>query len=123
MFITCLILLLASPVVFLAIKGIFVIVMEGPAAEGQAVTPKDPNSENSAIYSPNSITLSLLGEFLGLDGDDVRPWEPDLSEFMKDVEEDANTATMLGGNVEFDLDAEATGIVLSPESQAGGDSM
>ena len=108
MFITCLILLLASPVVFLAIKGIFVIVMEGPAAEGQAVTPKDPNSENSAIYSPNSITLSLLGEFLGLDGDDVRPWEPDLSEFMKDVEEDANTATMLGGNVEFDLDAEAT---------------
>ena len=123
MFITCLILLLASPVVFLAIKGIFVIVMEGPAAEGQAVTPKDPNSENSAIYSPNSITLSLLGVFLGLDGDDVRPWEPDLSEFMKDVEEDANTATMLGGNVEFDLDAEATGIVLSPESQAGGDSM
>ena len=41
MFVTCLIMLLASPVVFLAIKGIFVIVMEGPAVEGQAVTPTE----------------------------------------------------------------------------------
>jgi hypothetical protein len=109
MFVTCLILLLASPVAFLAIKGIFVIVMEGPAAQGQAVTPKDStNSDNSAIYSPNSITLSLLGGFLGLDGDDVRPWDPDLSDFMNDIDWDADTATMVSTADQFDPCQEAS---------------
>ena len=61
------------------------------------------NSDNSAIYSPNSITLSLLGGFLGLDGDDVRPWDPDLSEFMNDIDGDADAATMLGTAGQFDL--------------------
>lgn len=43
-----------------------------------------------------------------LGGDDVKPWDVDLSEFMNNVEVDADAATMLGGNGEFDLDAEAT---------------
>jgi hypothetical protein len=122
MFVACLFLLLASPVIFLAIKGIFVILIEGPAAEGQAVTPKDPNSDNSAIYSPNSITLSLLGVFLGLDGDDVRPWDPDLSEFMNDIDGDADAATMLGTAGQFDLcqersDEKFAGIELNDTAQ------
>lgn len=41
MFVACLFLLLPSPVVFLAIKGILVIVMEGPAAEDTATTPTE----------------------------------------------------------------------------------
>jgi hypothetical protein len=123
MFVACLFLLLASPVIFLAIKGIFVILIEGPAAEGQAVTPKDStNSDNSAIYSPNSITLSLLGEFLGLDGDDMRPWDPDLSEFMNDIDGDADAATMLGTAGQFDLchersDEKFAGIELNDTAQ------
>jgi len=65
---------------------------------------------------------------INLEGDDVKPWDVDLGEFMNDVEEDADAATMLGGNGEFDLDAEATAddpsqsADLASESQAGGNS-
>ena len=45
---------------------------------------------------------------INLEGDDVKPWDVDLFEFRNNVEVDADAATMLGGNGEFDLDAEAT---------------
>lgn len=106
MFVTCLFLLLASPVVFLVIKGILVIAMEGPSAKGQAVIPNDSNSENSAIYSPNSTTFSILGDWCI--SDDVRPWDLDMSDFLNDIDGDAHAATMLGAAGEFALGAEAT---------------
>ena len=65
---------------------------------------------------------------INLEGDDVKPWDVDLGEFMADVEEDADAATMLGGNGEFDLDAEANAddpsqsADLASESQVGGNS-
>jgi hypothetical protein len=39
---------------------------------------------------------------------DVKPLDVDLGEFMNDAEEDADAATMLRGNADFDLEAEAT---------------
>jgi len=65
---------------------------------------------------------------IDLTGDDVKPWDVDLGEFMNDVEEDADAPTMLGGDGEFDLDAATTAedpsqsADLASESQVGGDS-
>ena len=94
----------AFPIVCLSLKGLFVVATEGDKLPL-------PHTRGGVILDGN------------LEGDDVKPWNVDLGEFMNDVEEDADAATMLGGDGESDLDAEATGVVLSPESQAGGDSM
>ena len=107
MIVACLFLLVATPVIFLAIKGIFVILMEGPAAEGQAITPKDSNLENSAIYSPNSTAFSVLGDWFI--SDDVRLWAVDPGAFLNDAEDDAYAATMLGNADQFDLGHEGSG--------------
>ena len=63
--------------------------------------------ENSAIYSPNSTTFSLLGDWFI--SDDVRPWAVDLGEFLNDAEDDAYAATMLGNADQFDLGHEGSG--------------
>lgn len=96
----------AFPIVCLSLKGLFVVATEG----GKPPLPITPG----VAYGIDGFCIEF-GE--------VKAWDVDLGEFMNDVEEDADAATMLGGDGESDLDAEVTGIVLSPESQAGGDSM
>ena len=120
MFVEWLICLLISLVIFLAVAAISKISTKWPSDEERAegiLVSSDPRSD-VGISSGNAGYLGLW-----FDCDEVKPLDVDLGEFMNDVEEDADAATMLGGDGESDLDAEATGIVLSPESQAGGDSM
>jgi hypothetical protein len=46
-----------------------------------------------------------------LEGDDFKPWDVDLGEFMNDVEEDADAATMLGSSdIGLDIEEDETGI-------------
>ena len=45
---------------------------------------------------------------LSLEGGEVKAWDVDLGEFLNDVEEDPDAATMLGTANEFDLDAEGS---------------
>ena len=44
--------------------------------------------------------------FFGVD--DVKAWDVDLGEFLNDIEEDPDAATMLGTANDFDLDAEGS---------------
>jgi len=85
MFVTCLILLFASPVVSLAIKGILVIVMEGPLSEVRALT---------------------IPDFLGCE--ELKPCDIDLCDFMNDIDWDADTATMVSIADQFDPCQEAS---------------
>jgi excisionase family DNA binding protein len=45
----------------------------------------------------------LLEGGLSLEGDEVKPWDVDLGEFMGDLEEDPDAATVLGDGDEFNL--------------------
>ena len=63
----------------------------------------------------SNIGSSLSGESgvfmeggLSLEGGEVKAWDVDLGEFLNDVEEDPDAATMLGTANEFDLDAEGS---------------
>ena len=100
----------ALPIVCLSLKGLFVVATEG----GKPPLPITPG----VAYGEGGVYLEF-GE--------VKAWDIDLGEFMNDVEEDADAATMLGGNGEFDLNAEATtddpsqSADLTSESQIGGD--
>ena len=66
------------------------LVDDGSADIGSAV------SSGSSFFCEGGINL---------EGDDVKPWDVDLGEFMSHVEVDVDAATMLGGGTEFDLDA------------------
>ena len=93
MFVICLILLLASPVVFLAIKGIFVIVMEGPLSDVRALTIEVPDTD---IYVGIGTGLPAFYALFGpdfLDCEELKPWDVDLGSFMNDIEEDADRDT------------------------------
>jgi hypothetical protein len=100
---------------------------EGAEGSGNLVD-SGAGSGASDIGSAISGSGVFIEGGINLEGDDVKPWDVDLGEFMNDVEEDADAATMLGGNGEFDLDAEATAddpsqsADLASESQAGGNS-
>ena len=63
----------------------------------------------------SNIGSSLSGESgvfmeggLSLEGGEVKAWDVDLGEFLNDVEEDPDAATMLGTANDFDLDAEGS---------------
>lgn len=93
MFVICLILLFASPVVFLAIKGIFVIVMEGPLSDVRALTIEVPDTD---IYVGIGTRLPAFYALFGpdfLDCEELKPWDVDLGSFMNDIEEDADRDT------------------------------
>ncbi len=81
----------AFPIVCLSLKGLFVVATEG-----------------DKLPLPHTRGGVILDGVLNLEGDDVKPWNVDLGEFMNDVEEDAEGIAMLGAKGEFDLDAEAT---------------
>ena len=51
-----------------------------------------------------SSVINPLGG-LSLEGGEVKAWDVDLGEFLKDVEDDPDAATMLGAANEFDPDA------------------
>ncbi len=105
-------------------------VAEPEGAEGSGILVD--SGSGSGASDVGSAISGGSGVFIeggiNLEGDDVKPWDVDLGEFMNDVEEDADAATMLGGNGEFDLDAEATAddpsqsAELASESQVGGNS-
>ena len=96
MLVACLFMLLASPVVFLAIKGIFVIVMEGPLSDVRALTIEVPDSDSTSdsdIYVSIGTGLPAFYALFGpdfLDCEEVKPWDADLGNFMNDIEEDAD---------------------------------
>lgn len=104
-------------------------VTEPEGAEGSGIlVDSGAGSGASDVGSAISGSGVFIEGGINLEGDDVKPWDVDLGEFMNDVEEDADAATMLGGNGEFDLDAEATAddpsqsADLASESQVGGNS-
>ncbi len=84
------------------------------------VIPRQSNELSGIIDSDqalegSNIGSSLSGESgvfmeggLSLEGGEVKAWDVDLGEFLNDVEEDPDAATMLGTANEFDLDAEGS---------------
>lgn len=109
-------------------------IAEVEGAEGSGILV-DSGAGSGAGSGASDVGSQISGDSgvfieggINLEGDDVKPWDVDLGEFMADVEEDADAATMLGGNGEFDLDAEATAedpsqsADLASESQVGGNS-
>lgn len=101
-------------------------VAEPVGAEGSGILVDSGAGDIGSQLSGGSGVIMEGG--IDLTGDDVKPWDVDLGEFMNDVEEDADAPTMLGGGGEFDLDAEATAedpsqsADIASESQVGGDS-
>lgn len=87
---------------------------------GMLIDSRTADTDIGSAVSGGSSCLLEGG--LDFTGDEVRPWDVDLGEFMNDVEEDADAPTMLGGPGCFDLDAasaEARGLKrLSPLSDA-----
>lgn len=101
----------ALPIVCLSLKGLFVVATEG----GKPPLPITPG----VAYGEGGVCLEF-GE--------VKAWDVDLGEFMSEIEEAPDAATMLGGGGEFDLETTATSDApgqsadLASESQIGGDS-
>ncbi len=101
-------------------------IAEPVGAEGSGILVDSGAGDIGSQLSGGSGVIMEGG--IDLTGDDVKPWDVDLGEFMNDVEEDADAPTMLGGGGEFDLDADATAedpsqsADLASESQVGGDS-
>lgn len=109
-------------------------IAEPEGAEGSGILV-DSGAGSGAGSGASDVGSQISGESgvfieggINLEGDDVKPWDVDLGEFMADVEEDADAATMLGGNGEFDLDADGNAedpsqsAELASESQVGGNS-
>ena len=63
-------------------------------------------SDASGIIEDNNQSGVYMEGGLSLEGGEVKTWDVDLGEFLKDVEDDPDAATMLGTANEFDLDAE-----------------
>jgi len=109
-------------------------IAEPEGAEGSGILV-DSGAGSGAGSGASDVGSQISGESgvfieggINLEGDDVKPWDVDLGEFMADVEEDADAATMLGGNGEFDLDADGNAedpsqsAELASESHVGGNS-
>ncbi len=73
------------------------------------IIDSDPTLEGSNIGSSLSGESGVYMEGgLSLEGDEVKAWDVDLGEFLNDIEEDPDAATMLGTANDFDLDAEGS---------------
>ena len=104
-------------------EGLASVILEADEAGSFIVEGSDSKKSNElsgiidsdqAIEGSN-IGSSLSGESgvfmeggLSLEGGEVKAWDVDLGEFLNDVEEDPDAATMLGTANEFDLDAEGS---------------
>ncbi|MBT6054180.1 MAG: helix-turn-helix domain-containing protein [Planctomycetaceae bacterium] len=77
--------------------------------ELSGIIDSDPTVEGSNIGSSLSGESGVYMEGgLSLEGGEVKAWDVDLGEFLNDVEEDPDAATMLGTANDFDLDAEGS---------------
>ena len=77
--------------------------------ELSGIIDSDPTLEGSNIGSSLSGESGVYMEGgLSLEGGEVKAWDVDLGEFLNDIEEDPDAATMLGAAPEFDLDAEGS---------------
>ena len=77
--------------------------------ESSGIIDSDPTHEGSDVGSAISGESGVIMEGgLSLEGDEVKAWDVDLGEFLNDVEEDPDAATMLGTANDFDLDAEGS---------------
>jgi len=79
----------ALPIILLSLKGLFVVATEGGK-------PPLPHTRGG-FYTSQEIILE--------DGN-IQAWDVDLGEFLNDVEDDPEAASMLGTPKKFDLDAE-----------------
>ena len=70
------------------------------------IIDSDPTIEGSDIGSAISDVKMEGG--LSLEDGKIQAWDVDLGEFLNDVEDDPDAATMLGTANEFDLDAEGS---------------
>jgi len=79
--------------------------------ESSGIIDSDPSIEGSDVGSAISGESGVIMEGgLSLEGDEVKAWDVDLGEFLNDIEEDPNAATMLGAANDFDLDAEGSSV-------------
>jgi hypothetical protein len=77
--------------------------------ELSGIIDSDPAVEGSNIGSSLSGESGVFMEGgLSLEGGEVKAWDVDLGEFLNDIEEDPDAATMLGTANDFDLDAEGS---------------
>ena len=77
--------------------------------ELSGIIDSDPALEGSNIGSSLSGESGVFMEGgLSLEGGEVKAWDVDLGEFLNDIEEDPDAATMLGTANDFDLDAEGS---------------
>ena len=104
-------------------EGLASVILEADEAGSFIVEGSDSKKSNElsgiidsdqAIEGSN-IGSSLSGESgvfmeggLSLEGGEVKAWDVDLGEFLNDVEEDPDAATMLGTPDDFNLDAEGS---------------
>ena len=108
---------ICGPVIFLLIKGLLVAVLEGwrtdavntPRADTGGITFE----QMWGVIQGDSFAASRDGD----DGDEVKPWDVDLGEFLKDAEEDAHAQTMQGAAGEFDPDTQDAGILIDGDSE------
>ena len=74
--------------------------------ETSGIIDSDPLSDGSDIGSAISDVKMEGG--LSLEDGKIQAWDVDLGEFLNDVEDDPDAATMLGTANDFDLDAEGS---------------
>ena len=74
--------------------------------ETSGIIDSDPLSDGSGIGSAISDVKMEGG--LSLEDGKIQAWDVDLGEFLNDVEDDPDAATMLGTANDFDLDAEGS---------------
>ena len=70
-------------------------------------------SDTSGIIEDNNEVGSAISDVkmeggLSLEDGKIQAWDVDLGEFLNDVEDDPDAATMLGIANDFDLDAEGS---------------
>ena len=78
----------------------------GIIEDGSGIIDSDLTVEGSDVGSAISDVKMEGG--LSLEDGKIQAWDVDLGEFLNDVEDDPDAATMLGTANEFDLDAESS---------------
>ena len=80
--------------------------VSGIIEDGSGIIDSDLTGEGSDVGSALSDVKMEGG--LSLEDGKIQAWDVDLGEFLNDVEDDPDAATMLGTANEFDLDAEGS---------------
>ena len=84
---------------------IFDHTMQDDPPQDELDESQSETSDASGIIEDNNQSGVYMEGGLSLEGGEVKAWDVDLGEFLKDVEDDPNAATLLGTANEFDLDA------------------